>query len=105
MRWRASDACRCSVAMSRTVIGSPPLAAAVGAAAAALLAPDLATAYAAATVASVAAWAGAALDRAVGPAGLRAAGRWLLALLVGDLGLLATALGIGGEVGLVVAAL
>src|SRR5438067_1233044 len=39
------------------------------------------------------------------PAWLRAAGRWLLALLVGDLALLAAALGIGGEVGLVVAAL
>src|SRR5438132_13351558 len=51
------------------------------------------------------AWAAAGLDRGAGPAGLRAAGRWLLALLVGDLALLAAALGIGGEVGLVVAAL
>ncbi|HEY3109777.1 MAG TPA: hypothetical protein VGL23_13540, partial [Chloroflexota bacterium] len=81
------------------------LAAATGCAATALFAPDLLSAYGGATLASAAAWAAAALDRGVGPAGLRAAGRWLLALLVGDLGLLAAGLGIGGEIGLVVAAL
>jgi hypothetical protein len=78
-------------------------AVAVGAAAGALLAPDLEIVYLLAVLASAASYVAVLVDPGTGPAGTRTAGRWLVLGLLGDLGLLAAAAGVGGSRGLVLA--